>query len=302
MRITKDCTIWSYLSNASTWDYRIDPDGDGTTYEKYPIYGYHYIPGPNENKRYAVQIDDPTHPIYVSQSYGGVEGEPGAQIFVNGNVIIGSRGENSSTVSQLNTVKGKISVVATGNIWITNELRLAGPHDPNGIPLADNPHALGLIAHQGVIKVVDTGMTTNGLLDTPVETIGTDEYEPIANLDHSPGVPEYDRELPGHLVLEVAVTVGGGGWGVENVYRGDKFHDRENYNGTSYDELILIGTIIEAIRGVVGSEVSFAHKNGYKKYYYFDERLLEGILPGDIWLRGKFIPTPAGWHDYRPSN
>jgi hypothetical protein len=84
------------------------------------------------------------------------------------------------------------------------------------------------------------------------------------------------------------------------VYRGDKVHDRETYSGTSYDELIFIGTIVEAIRGVVGSEVSFVHKNGYKKYYYFDERLLEGILPGNIWLRGKYLPTPAGWHDYRP--
>jgi len=302
VRITKDCTVRSYLSSTSSWDYRIAPAGDGTTYEIYPIYGYHYIPEPSENKRYTTQIDDPSNAIYVSQSYGGVEGEPGAQIFVNGNVIIGSRGENSSMASQLNTVKGKISVVASGNIWITNELRVAGLHDSNGIPSADNPNVLGLIAHQGVIKIVDPGMTTNGLLDTPAETIGTDIYEPIANLDHSPHAPEYDRELPAQLVVEVALTIGGGGWGAENVYRGDKVHDRKNYNGTSYDELILIGTIVEAIRGVVGSEVAFVHKNGYKKYYYFDERLLEGILPGDIWLKGKYLPTPAGWHDYRPSN
>ena len=39
--------------------------------------------------------------------------------------------------------------------------------------------------------------------------------------------------------------------------------------------------------------------DGYLKYYYFDERVLEGVLPGDIWLRGKFIPAPAGWSDYR---
>ena len=28
---------------------------------------------------------------------------------------------------------------------------------------------------------------------------------------------------------------------------------------------------------------------------------MTGILPGDIWLRGKFVPLPAGWSDYRVS-
>jgi hypothetical protein len=60
--------------------------------------------------------------------------------------------------------------------------------------------------------------------------------------------------------------------------------------------LIVRGTITEAVRGVVG----LIGADGYLKFYYFDERLLEGILPGDIWLRGKYIPAPAGWHDYRP--
>jgi len=42
--------------------------------------------------------------------------------------------------------------------------------------------------------------------------------------------------------------------------------------------------------------------DGYLKSYYLDERLLEGVLPGDMWLRGKYIPAPAGWRDYRPTN
>jgi hypothetical protein len=26
---------------------------------------------------------------------------------------------------------------------------------------------------------------------------------------------------------------------------------------------------------------------------------MNGILPGDIWFSGKYIPAPAGWSDYR---
>jgi len=55
------------------------------------------------------------------------------------------------------------------------------------------------------------------------------------------------------------------------------------------------GTITEATRGVVGLTGS----DGYLKFYYLDERLLEGVLPGDLWLAGKYIAAPAGWHDYR---
>jgi hypothetical protein len=42
--------------------------------------------------------------------------------------------------------------------------------------------------------------------------------------------------------------------------------------------------------------------DGYLKHYYLDWRLLTGILPGDIWLRGKYIPAPGGWHDYRAAD
>ena len=90
-------------------------------------------------------------------------------------------------------------------------------------------------------------------------------------------------------IVEAALTVGGGGWGAENV------GDRKEYSGKQ-DDLILHGTITEAIRGAVG----LVDKDGFLKYYYFDSRVLEGILPGDIWMQGKFIPAPAGWHDYRP--
>ncbi len=95
------------------------------------------------------------------------------------------------------------------------------------------------------------------------------------------------------MVIEAAMTVGGGGWGAENVRR-SPYGGRKEADGDQ-DQLIVRGTICEAIRGVVG----LIDGDGYYKTYYFDKRLMEGILPGDLWLGGKFIPTPAGWHDYR---
>jgi hypothetical protein len=92
------------------------------------------------------------------------------------------------------------------------------------------------------------------------------------------------------------MTVGGGGWGAENVAR-SSYGGRKEYSSPQ-DYLIVRGAITEAVRGVVGVIGS----DGYLKRYYMDERLLEGILPGDIWLRGKYIPAPAGWHDYRAGN
>jgi len=94
------------------------------------------------------------------------------------------------------------------------------------------------------------------------------------------------------------MTVAGGGWGAENVGQ------RKN-TGTSYDQLIVTGSITEAVSGLVGTAPPLwlpNIRNGYTKHYYFDKRLLEGILPGNIWLQGKFIPAPAGWRDYRPSS
>ena len=95
------------------------------------------------------------------------------------------------------------------------------------------------------------------------------------------------------MIVEAALTVGGGGWGAENVRRG--WYAGRKEDGGYQDKLILHGTVTEAIRGVVG----LIGSDGYLKYYYFDERVLEGVLPGDIWLRGKYIPAPAGWSDYR---
>jgi len=297
VRITNDCTVRGNQGN--TYDYKIKDGSGGDTFEKYYIYGYHYAPeDANDTGQRIIQNIDNT---YVSQDFAGVESEPGGQIYVDGNVVIGGT-LDSHDGGQV--VKGKITVVASGNIWIADSITVDGDHDADGKPSEDNPNILGLVA-QGVIKVVDPGLSEDGI--TNVTGL---EYAPIGLQDETGSggywewqrvgrrkvrvyvpaeVKEYDRLLPEQTVVEAALTVGGGGWGAENV------GNRKEYSSPQ-DDLILRGTITEAIRGVVG----LIGKDGYLKYYYFDSRVLEGILPGDIWLQGKYVPAPAGWHDYRP--
>jgi hypothetical protein len=313
VRITNDCSVLGYQRNSDykTYDYEIKPGtSDETEFRRYDTYAYHYMPKDAEanGQRYTVPIEQ----TYVTQSFGGVKSEPGGQIFVDGNVVIGG---DLATQSGDQVVKGNITVVATGNIWIADSVVVDGVHDADGKPSKDNPNVLGLIS-QGVIKVVDPGISgytkggTNSYPGPPAE-INKGVYVPIGREDPGQWVWKwvdgkwekvyepadvYERHLPEETIVEAAMTVGGGGWGAENVQRGS-YGGRKEASGNQ-DQLIVRGTIVEAIRGVVG----LIGADGYLKYYYFDTRLLEGILPGDIWLRGKYIPAPAGWNDYRPDS
>ncbi len=303
VQITNNCTVRGYERpgvSTNTWDYQIDPNGDGSTYEKYSIYGYHYIPENAEatGQRYRCSIKS----TEVTPSYGDILGEPGGQIFVEGNVVIGSNTEKASLagIAKLNTVKGSITIVASGNIWFTNSIVVDGDHGADGMPSSDNQNAIGLIA-QGLIKVVDPGMTeysevsdNGGSSDMP-ETIAGQVYEPIGWYK-SGGEYSDHRWLPDTMVVEAAITVGRGGWGAENVIRtsyGTTYGGRKEWDGNQ-DDLVVRGTITEAIRGIVG----LVDSDGYIKRYYFDKRLMQGLLPGNIWMKGKYVPTPAGWSDY----
>ncbi len=298
VRVTNNCTVLGYQRNSDskTLDFAVEPGSDGKRSERYDIYAYHYKP---------TSLQPTTVPIentYVSQSFGGVSSEPGGQIFVNGNVIVGGNGTGPNDDQ---VVKGKVTVIATGNIWVADSVVVDGPHDANGKPTMSNPNVLGLIA-QGVVKVVDPGISGyqkesslprsqrrgNNYPGPPSAPSGY-TYVPVGRSD---GATQYNRRLPDPMVVEAALTVGGGGWGAENVYR-NGYGGRKEYSG-SQDDLILRGTIAEVARGVVG----VINTDGFLKHYYSDDRLLEGILPGDIWLKGKYIPAPAGWHDYRPGN
>jgi len=299
VRITDDCTVLGYqrTSDYMTYDYKVKPgSSDVTQSVRYDIYGYHFMPENAEANGQRITL--PINQTYVTQSFGGVESKPGGQIFIDGNVVIGG---DKTVHNGDQVVKGNITVVATGNIWVADSVVVDGTHDADGKPSKDNPNILGLIA-QGVIKVVDPGISGykkddiyNKYPGPPDEPIKKVDYVPIGRQDE--GGELYDRHLPEETVIEAAMTVGGGGWGAENVQRGWWYGGRKEASGYQ-DKLVVRGTITEAIRGVVG----LVGADGYLKYYYFDERLLEGILPGDIWLRGKYVPAPAGWHDYRPDS
>ncbi len=289
VRITDNCTVRGFQQSQDdrTWDYRIKPETDGTRYERYPIYAYHVMPQDAQatGERRVVRVED----TYVSQSFGGVQSAPGGQIFVDGNVIIGG---DLGIHNGAQLLKGKITVVATGNIWIADSLSVDGQRADDGMPLHSNTNIMGLIS-QGVIRVVDPGMSESGQIGGKPMVPGGYKYVPVGVTDNILEPDSYRRHLPATTVVESALTIGGGGFGAENVRRGN-YGDRKE-SGGAQDKLLVRGTLSEALRGVVG----LIGKDGYLKHYYMDMRLLEGILPSDFWLRGKYVPAPAGWHEYR---
>jgi len=288
VRITKNCTVVGY-QRTTTYDYKVRPGTNASSYDRYDIYAYHYIPS-DVTKRTEYQLSG----TYVTKEIGGHTSEAGGQIYVNGNVIIGG---NSALHDGDQLINGKITVAATGNIWIADSVRLDGPHDASNhnLPTLANENALGLIAG-GVVKVIDPGMTeygyvpnNNGSSSIPKNDYAGLDYEAIGK-----GTPTR-RVLPDPTIIEAAITVGGGGFGAENVRRGSN-GGRKEFDGIQ-DDLILNGALSEVIRGVVG----LINSDGYVKHYYLDERLLLGIIPGDIWLKNKYIPAPSGWTDFRPT-
>jgi len=298
VRITNNCTVLGYQrdSNSKTLDFKIKQDTDGEESERYDIYAYHF--------RADNSSDIKTEKIsktYVSQVFGEFESEPGGQIFVDGSVVIGGHEGGYGTGGD-QVIKGTMTIVATGNIWVADSIRVDGPHDASGMPSEDNPNILGLIS-QGVVKVIDPGMSgyaegNPNYYPGPPPSVSGHVYAPVAHPETYPGAATYDRYLSDQMVVEAAITVGGGGWGAENVEWNDYGGRKED--SPPQDDLIVRGAIIECMRGVVGRVRTYYYSgDGFIKHYYMDERILEGILPGDIWLRGKYVPAPSGWHDYR---
>jgi len=303
VKILNNCTVIGYQrSMSNTCDFNVVSGSGGSSFQPYNIYAYHYKRSTDSNT--AVPITN----TYVTQTFGGYTSDPGGQIYVNGNVVIGSSNYTDMIV------KGKITVVATGNIWIADSIKVddngGAQRDANGMPSADNPNILGLIA-QGVIKVIDPGLSSYATSYSPghlpnnypgpPSAVSGYTYQPVANLK-SGGSGLYDRILPDPTVIEAALTIGGGGWGAENVrdYAGSSgnYYGDRRVVSTPQDDLYVRGSITEVIRGIVGH----LNNDGYIKHYYLDTRLMSGILPGDIWLSGKYIPAPAGWHDHSVNN
>ena len=290
VKITNNCTVKT--SPGNTYDYNMISSEGAGIYQKYGIYAYHYAPD-------APLLVYPITATYDTQHFGSKESDPGGQIFVNGDVIIG--GDMAAPDPNM-VIKGKMTVVVTGNIWIADAITVHGARDPaTDLPAEGNPNVLGLIA-QGVVKIVDPGLSNNSVVGYPEPNGVPDRiypsdpakkhyYKPVANAD---GAVANNRKLPHTMIVEAAVTVGGGGWGAENVNSSNP--KRKTTGPGNNDFLVLRGSLSECVRGIVGQ----VNSNGYLKKYYLDKRLLEGILPGDIWFGGKYVPAPAGWHDYKP--
>ncbi len=296
VRITNHCTIRGFKQayDNRTYDFKIKPGSGGDQFERYLIYAYHVRSSNADDNgdRFIVPLEE----TYVSQDFGGLVSIAGGQIFVDGNVILGCRWPDMGPLADM--VQGQITVAATGNIWVGNSITVSdyddlGNHYPrkaDGLPSDLNPNILGLVA-KGVIKVVDPGMSAYSYVDgSPIEPPGY-EYVPIGLPDNPFWPNSKNRNLPDPIIVEASLTIGGGGWGAENVKR--SYYGGRKENGGVQDTLILRGNITESIRGVVG----ITNQDGYLKEYHWDPRLQTGILPGNIWLKGKFVPVPGGWNE-----
>ena len=205
-----------------------------------------------KGERKIVNIED----TYVTQDFDGVKSAPGGQIFVEGNVVIGG-----------DLLKGRMTVVATGNIWLADSVKVDGEREADGMPVNTNPNILGLVS-QGVIRVVDPGISESSEIGGKPDVPNPYVYAPVGVVDNGYDSSSYHRHLPGTMVVESALTIGGGGFGAENVRR-DGYGDRKEGSGGSQDKLLVRGTLSEVLRGVVG----LVGKDGYLKHYSLDSRL-----------------------------
>ncbi len=312
VRITNNCTVC--CAGGFGNDY-ILASGEVAPYTLYPIYGYHYADS-------SGSVSYPITSTYVRQQVSSPSGraasaDAGGQIFVEGNVIIGGAvGINAAGnmvmagTRLFSKLRGRLTVVATGNIWVVNPIVYAGPQGPAEyeggyltklVPAMQNTNVLGLFSQFGVVKVVDPQLSSNvprNISNPNIPAVYTNAlgsfltYQPVG----------FQAALPSHIwnrqlvdpsdptssmVVQAAITACGGGWGAENI------GGRTNVNPNGLDNLIVAGSISESVQGIVADFMG----NGFRRCYYFDGRLLSGILPGDMWLQSKYVPTPGGWSD-----
>jgi hypothetical protein len=313
VRITNNCSVCCTAGAGN--DYMLAV-GQVNPYTLYPIYGYHYADS-------SGSVSYPITSTYVRQEISspsgrGASADAGGQIFVSGNVIIGgavgidAAGNMVMAGTRLfSKLRGRLTVVATGNIWIVSPIVYAGPQDPPEyqggylsklVPSPGNQNVLGLFSQFGVVKVIDPKLSLN----VPPSSSGNPNIPEVytnaqgAVLTYQPAgfqaaLPSrvWDRQLQSpqlpqsSMVVQAAITVCGGGWGAENIGA------RMSVNPSGTDNLIVAGSISESVQGIVTDSMG----NGFRRCYYFDERLLTGILPGDMWLQSKYVPTPGGWSD-----
>ena len=115
------------------------------------------------------------------------------------------------------------------------------------MPAEGNPNCLGLIA-KGVVKIVDPGLSNNSTVGYPGPNGVPDRLMPSNKHYYKPVAKARcalvnNRKLPKEMVVEAAVTVGGGGWGAENVRTGGRKTTGSN------DNLVLRGYDFRVYQG-----------------------------------------------------
>jgi hypothetical protein len=292
VRITNNCGV--ACIEGGDYDYMLNFVDPAKDYRKYNVYAYHYA---DNADRILIGGQDPrVTDTYVSEQAVTpsqiVKTPLGGQIYVDGNVIIGglvrrSDGRIYIDGSWKNSeIRGRLTIVATGNIWIVSPIKYDNPQNTSTgfpIPGARNLNVLGLFSQFGVVKVVDPALSA-GMNDLQY-------YRPVAspndpNQQEQRNSPQ-QRSMPEPMVVQAVITAAGGGFGVENVENRRERISKNNF--------VVAGAITEVVRGLVKDLRS---ENGFKKHYYFDKRLLNGILPGDLWLQSKYAPVPGGWRDW----
>ncbi len=294
VRITNNCAV--ACIEGGDYDYMLNFVDPAKDYKKYSVYAYHYADSTN---RVLIGGEDTRiTDTYVSEQATStsqiVKTPLGGQIYVDGNVIIGGlvrQGDGKIYIDdnwEDGRIRGRITIVATGNIWIVSSIKYDNPQDKSSagfpVPNEKNLNVLGLFSQFGVVKVVDPALST-GLKDLKY-------YIPIA-CPNDPNDQKWrdnpeQRSLPEPMVVQAAITAAGGGFGVEKVENRKETINKNNF--------VVAGTITEVVRGLVKDLRS---EKGFKKHYYSDKRLSNGILPGDLWLQSKYAPAPGGWRDWQ---
>ncbi|MCK5174823.1 MAG: hypothetical protein KAR47_15620, partial [Planctomycetes bacterium] len=157
------------------------------------------------------------------------------------------------------------------------------------VPLHDNPNVLHLFSQFGSVKIIDPRLSQQVPQKSTQPVKYTDqggdllEYQPVAT--KAAGPFSYRRVLPSSMVVQAAITCGGGSWGMENLGSATRKLDKEAI-------LIAAGAIAVPVQGALVRGIG-----GFKRHYYFDERFLGGILSCNLGLQSKYIVAPGGWSD-----
>jgi cytoskeletal protein CcmA (bactofilin family)/Tfp pilus assembly protein PilV len=135
-------------------------------------------------------------------------------IYVDGNVRVSG------------VVKGQLSVAATGNIWIVNDIVYASS-DANGKPPANSTDLLGLISNKNVIVANTTPNRSDVIINAAILTLNSS----FTVQDYDSGAPRGKLTVYGSISQKVRGPVGTiSWWGGTTGYKKDYHYDERFVN------------------------------------------------------------------------